>query len=108
MPLTRRFSHDCSGAVYDGELKFDMVDPPFKPDIIFPERGQVRSLTYDAISKYPYDHKMLQVCNASNDMKTFTGRLNLQKVTRSPRILIFSLSRIFKAGHLSSEVMSVT
>ena len=52
LPLPPVF-RDCSRAVCDGELIRSLTDGPFKPGIMsyVSFLGQVRSLTYDAISR---------------------------------------------------------
>ena len=64
--------------------------------------GQVRSLTYEVISKYPHGHKMWQLRNAANARQSFSEGWNFQKVT-SPGVLTCCVSRIFHAGHLRSS-----
>ena len=81
-----------------------MTDPPpiqtgHHKSIFF--SGQVRSLTYDAVSKPPHGHKMSQLPNAANGRQFFSGRWNFQKVT-DPQVLTFLISRIFHACSLSS------
>ena len=100
--LPKRFSRDCSRAVYDGEPKFGTTDPHSSrilPNCSF--SSQVMSLTYDVISKPPHSHQMSQICNAANDRQFFSSKWNYQKVT-SPRVLTFCISRIFHTGFLRS------
>ena len=54
-----------SRAIRDGELKLDILDAPFKADMIkfVSVSGQVKSFTYDFISEPPHDRKMSQRCN---------------------------------------------
>ena len=58
-----------------------MTDALFKPDTInFSFSGQVKSLTYDVITKSPQDHKMPQLYNVAN-CRHFFRKMKLQKLT---------------------------
>ena len=102
-PPPRRVSRDCSGAVCARELKFCMTDPSLNFDVINCSlfSGQVRSPTYDVMSKPPHGHKMPQLHNAVNGRQSFAGRWSFQNVT-NPGYLHFVYLQIFHAGHLRS------
>ena len=97
------FLRDCYGAVCDRKLKLGVSDAPFKLDIVKLDSfsGQVRSLTYDVISKPPHCKTMSQICNAANARQSASRRRNFQKIT-SPEGSCFVHLVFFRADHLGS------
>ena len=112
-PSPRRFSRLLLRSHLRWRAEILLTNPPFKPDIINVSFSrQVRSLTYDVISKHLHGHKMPQFRNAANDRQPFSRSWNFQKVTNS-QVLTFSISIFFmhviwdQIIHVISPIISI-